>query len=352
MINVRGYAVHDPKSPLVPYSFTRREPGPRDVQIEILYAGICHSDLHQAHDDWGGSLYPMVPGHEIVGRVVKVGASVTKLKAGQLAGVGCMVDSCRECSACKEDLEPYCEKGMTPTYNGRERASREPTFGGYSEQIVVDERFVVRVPESLPLEAVAPLLCAGITTYSPLRHWKVGPGQKVGVIGLGGLGHMGVKLAKAMGAHVVMITSSPDKASDATRLGADEVLLSRDTAAMKTQKGTFDFLLNTVPVAHDMHPYLALLKRDRTMVLVGVLTEITPPLRGGALIGGRKNLTGSSIGGMAETQEMLDFCAEKKIVSDVEVIPIQSVNEAYVRLVKNDVKYRFVIDIASLRAAP
>ena len=320
------------------------------MQIEILYAGICHSDLHQAHDDWGGALYPMVPGHEIVGRVVKVGAEVKKLKAGQLAGVGCMVDSCRACASCEEDLEQYCEKGMTPTYNGRERDSKELTFGGYSEQIVVDERFVVRVPDSLPLEGVAPLLCAGITSYSPLKHWNVSAGQKVGVIGLGGLGHMGVKLAKAMGAHVVMITTSPDKASDATRLGADEVLLSRDADAMKKHRRSFDFLLNTVPVAHDLNPYLALLQRDRTMCLVGVLTEITPPTRGGALIGGRKNLSGSSIGGMAETQEMLDFCAEKNIVSDVEVIPIQSVNEAYVRLVKNDVKYRFVIDIASLRS--
>ena len=350
MITVRGYAAHDPKSPLVPYSFTRREPGPRDVQIEILYAGICHSDLHQAHDDWGGALYPMVPGHEIVGRVVKVGAEVKKLRAGELAGVGCMVDSCRACGSCDESLEQYCEKGMTPTYNGRTRDGKELTFGGYSEQIVVDDRFVVKIPEGMALEGVAPLLCAGITSYSPLRHWKVGPGQKVGVIGLGGLGHMGVKLAKAMGAHVVMITTSPDKAKDATRLGADEVLLSNDAAAMKAHKRSFDFLLNTVPVAHDMNPYLALSKRDCTMCLVGVLTEITPPLRGGALIGGRRSVSGSSIGGMAETQEMIDFCAEKKIVSDVEVIPIQQVNEAYVRLVKNDVKYRFVIDIASLRS--
>lgn len=349
MITVRGYAAHDPKSALVPYTFTRREPGPRDVQIEILYAGICHSDLHQAHDDWGGALYPMVPGHEIVGRVVKVGAEVKKLRAGELAGVGCMVDSCRTCASCEEDLEQYCEKGMTPTYNGRTRDGQELTFGGYSEQIVVDERFVVKVPESLKLEAVAPLLCAGITTYSPLKHWKVGPGQKVGVIGLGGLGHMGVKFAKAMGAHVVMITTSPDKASDATRLGADEVLLSRDADAMKKHRRSFDFLLNTVPVAHDLNPYLALLKRDRTMCLVGVLTEITPAIRGGALIGGRKNLAGSAIGGMAETQAMLDFCAAKNIVSDVEVIPMAAVNEAYVRLVNNDVLYRFVIDIASLR---
>ncbi|MFZ6646328.1 NAD(P)-dependent alcohol dehydrogenase [Undibacterium sp. TJN25] len=349
MFQVHGYAAHDAQSPLIPYQFERRDPGVNDVQIEILYTGVCHSDLHQARDDWGGSLYPMVPGHEIVGRVVRVGSGVKKFKAGDLAGVGCMVDSCRHCSACREDLEQYCEEGVTVTYNGKERNSESLTFGGYSEQIVVDERFVVKVSPALDLKAVAPLLCAGITTYSPLRHWKVGPGQKVGVIGLGGLGHMGIKFAKALGAQVVMITTSPDKGKDAARLGADEVLLSRDTAAMEAHRGSFDFLLNTIPVAHDLNPYTALLKRDRTMALVGVLTEITPPITGVSLIIGRKSIAGSAIGGMAETQEMMDFCAEHGIVSDIEMIAIQDINHAYERLLKNDVKYRFVIDMATLK---
>jgi uncharacterized zinc-type alcohol dehydrogenase-like protein len=357
MIKVKGYAVHDATSPLVPFSFERREPGPHDVQIRILYAGICHSDLHQAHNDWGNSLYPMVPGHEIVGEVVKIGAHVKKLKPGDLAGVGCMVDSCRECSACTEDLEQYCEKGATLTYNDRERDYRDPkpdgplTFGGYSEQIVVEERFVVGIPKTLDLKGVAPLLCAGITTYSPLRHFKVGKGDKVGVIGLGGLGHMGIKFARAFGAHVTMITTSPDKGKDARRLGADEVLLSRDAAAMQAAAGKFDFLLNTIPVPHDLNPYLALLKRDRTMALVGVLTELSPPIHGANLIMGRKSVIGSAIGGMKETQEMIDFCAAHNIVSDIEMIDIQDVNTAYQRMVKNDVKYRFVIDIESLRSA-
>ena len=351
MIPVRGYAVHGDHSPLVPFSFERREPGPHDIQIEILYAGICHSDLHQAHNDWSNSVYPMVPGHEIVGRVVKVGAEVKKLRAGDLAGVGCMVDSCRHCSACKADLEQYCEKGATWTYNDKERGSEQLTFGGYSEQIVVEERFVVKIPANLDLKAVAPLLCAGITTWSPLRHWKVGKGQKVGVIGLGGLGHMGVKFAHALGAQVVMITTSPGKGKDAARLGADSMLVSRDADAMAAAAGSFDFLLNTIPVAHDVNPYMALLKRDRAMVMVGLLTAIEPPLNAASLIFGRKTLAGSGIGGMAETQEMLDFCGQHNIVSDVEMVPIQQVNEAYDRLLKNDVKYRFVIDIASLRAA-
>ncbi|GGF18187.1 alcohol dehydrogenase [Aliidongia dinghuensis] len=351
MITVHGYAAHDAHSPLVPFTFERREPGPHDVQIDILYSGICHSDLHQARDHWSNALYPMVPGHEIVGRVVKVGAHVTKLKVGDFAGVGCMVDSCRACEACRDDLEQYCAEGATWTYNARERGSDQLTFGGYSDQIVVEERFVVKIPASLDLKAVAPLLCAGITTYSPLRHWQVGPGQKVGVIGLGGLGHMGIKFAKAMGAHVVMITTSPDKGRDASRLGADEVLISRDVDAMAAHAQSFDFLLNTIPVAHDLNPYMALLRRDRTMALVGVLTEIEPPLTGTSLIFGRKSVAGSAIGGMAETQEMIDFCAEHGIVSDVEIVPIQAVNEAYERLLKNDVKYRFVIDMASLRTA-
>ncbi|MGP8233681.1 MAG: NAD(P)-dependent alcohol dehydrogenase [Methylovirgula sp.] len=349
MTKVRGYAARDAQSPLAPFSFTRRSPGPHDIEIEILYCGICHSDLHQARNDWRNSLYPMVPGHEIVGRVVATGPHVKKLKVGDYAAVGCMVDSCRQCSACEDDLEQYCEHGTTWTYNSKERGSENLTFGGYSEKIVVEERFVAKVPPHLDLKAVAPLLCAGITTWSPLRHWQIGAGQKVGIIGLGGLGHMGIKFAKALGAHVVMITTSPGKAKDAKHLGADEVLLSRDAAAMAAHAGSFDFLLNTVPVPHDLNPYLALLKRDRTMAIVGVLTELEPPVMGGSLIGGRKAIAGSGIGGMKETQEMLDFCGAHNIVADIEIVPIQAVNEAYDRLLKNDVKYRFVIDMESLR---
>ena len=351
MIQTHGYAAQNAASALAPFTFERREPGPHDVQIEILYCGICHSDLHQARNDWSNSLYPMVPGHEIVGRVAKVGPQVTKLKVGDHAGVGCMVDSCRHCSACEDGLEQYCEEGATWTYNGKERTGDRLTFGGYSERIVVDERFVIRVPDGLDLKAVAPLFCAGITTYSPLRHWGVGEGQKVGVIGLGGLGHMGVKFAKAFGAKVVMITTSPGKAADALRLGADEVLLSTDRAAMAKQAGSFHFLLDTVPNGHDLNPYAALLKRDGTLVLVGVLTALEPALRGISLIGGRRRVAGSAIGGIAETQEMIDFCAVHGIVSDVEMVPIQAVNEAYERMLKSDVKYRFVIDMASLKQA-
>ena len=351
MIQTHGYAAQNAASALAPFTFERREPGPHDVQIEILYCGICHSDLHQARNDWSNSLYPMVPGHEIVGRVAKVGPQVTKLKVGDHAGVGCMVDSCRHCSACEDGLEQYCEEGATWTYNGKERTGDRLTFGGYSERIVVDERFVIRVPDGLDLKAVAPLFCAGITTYSPLRHWGVGEGQKVGVIGLGGLGHMGVKFAKAFGAKVVMITTSPGKAADALRLGADEVLLSTDRAAMAKQAGSFHFLLDTVPNGHDLNPYAALLKRDGTLVLVGVLTALEPALRGISLIGGRRRVAGSAIGWIAETQEMIDFCAVHGIVSDVEMVPIQAVNEAYERMLKNDVKYRFVIDMASLKQA-
>ncbi|MEL1262955.1 NAD(P)-dependent alcohol dehydrogenase [Pseudoxanthomonas putridarboris] len=349
MFLAHGYAALDPHSPLVPFAFERRDPGPNDVRIEILYTGICHTDLHQTRDHWGGALFPMVPGHEIVGRVVEVGNGVKKFKAGDLAGVGCMVDSCRHCQNCQDDLEQLCVEGATLTYNGRERDSGQPTFGGYSDQIVVDERFVVKISASLDLKAVAPLLCAGITTYSPLRHWQVEPGQKVGVIGLGGLGHMGVKFAKAMGAHVVMITTTPEKGRDATRLGADEVLLSGDAEAMAAHAASFDFLLDTIPVSHDLNPYAALLKRDRTLVLVGALTELSPPLFGANLMMGRKRVSGSAIGGMAETQEMMDFCAEHGIVSDVEMVDIQDVNQAYERLLKNDVRYRFVIDMASLQ---
>jgi len=350
MFKVKAYATQAQDQPLAPFSIERRDCGPHDVQIDILYCGVCHSDLHQARGDWGNSLFPMVPGHEIVGRVAKVGSHVTKLKVGDLAGVGCMVDSCRICEPCEAEVEQYCVNGCTWTYNGRERESKQLTFGGYSEQIVVEQRFVVKVPEKLDTKAVAPLLCAGITTYSPLRHWKVGKGQKVGIIGLGGLGHMGVKFAKALGAHVVMITTSPEKGKDALRLGADEVLVSRDAEAMAKAAGSFNFLLNTIPVGHDINPYLTLLKLDGAMVMVGALTALDP-LMGNNLIGGRKTVAGSAIGGMAETQEMLDFCAEHNIVSDVEMIQIAEVNAAYERLLKNDVHYRFVIDMASLKAA-
>jgi len=350
MISARGYAAHSPESDLVPFAFERREPGPHDVQIEVLYCGICHSDLHQARNDWRNSLYPMVPGHEVVGRVVKVGAHVTKLKAGDFAGVGCMVDSCRTCSSCQADLEQYCLESPTWTYNCKERDGKTLTFGGYSDVIVAEERFVVRIAPTLDLKAAAPLLCAGITTWSPLRHWNVGKGQKVGVVGLGGLGHMGVKFAKALGAHVVMVTTSPSKGADAMRLGADEVLVSTDPEAMKRHAGSFHFLLNTIPNGHDLNPYMGLLKVDGTMVMVGALMALEPPLYGGSLIGGRKTVAGSCIGGMKETQEMMDFCAEHGIGSDVEVIPISKVNEAYARLLRNDVKYRFVIDMATLKA--
>jgi uncharacterized zinc-type alcohol dehydrogenase-like protein len=352
MIKTRGYAAQNATSALAPFNFERRNPGPQDVQIEILYCGICHTDLHQARNDWGGSFYPMVPGHEIVGRVTAVGAEVTKLKVGDYAGVGCMVDSCRHCSSCQDGLEQYCEQGCTWTYNSKERGSDQLTLGGYSEQIVVNAYFVVKIPATLDLKAVAPLLCAGITTYSPLRHWKVGQGQKVGVIGLGGLGHMGVKLAKAFGAHVVMITTSPEKGKDARRLGADEVLISDDATAMGGHAGSFHFLLNTIPNGHDLNPYIALLKRDGTMALVGAMMALEPAPFGFGLVFARRSIAGSLIGGMPETQEMIDFCAAHNIVSDIEVIPIQSINEAYGRMLKNDVKYRFVIDMASLKQLP
>ncbi|SDG25681.1 NAD(P)-dependent alcohol dehydrogenase [Dyella sp. 333MFSha] len=349
MIEVRGFAAKSATTPLVPFTFQRRDPGAHDVRIEILYSGVCHSDLHQAKGDWGNSVFPMVPGHEIVGRVVAVGSAVGKLKVGDFAGVGCMVDSCRECDSCKQNLEQYCTTHTSFTYNGTEQDKTTPTQGGYSTEIVVEERFVVKISEKLDLKATAPLLCAGITTYSPLRHWKVGPGQKVGVIGLGGLGHMGVKFAKAMGAHVTMITTSASKGEDAKRLGADAVLLSTDAEAMKAQASSFDFLLNTVPVSHDINPYTSLLKLDGTMVLVGALTPLDGVI-GGSLMLPRRTIAGSAIGGMAETQEMMDFCAEHNIVSDIEVVDMTSINETYVRLAKNDVRYRFVIDMATMPA--
>ncbi|TDQ31114.1 NAD(P)-dependent alcohol dehydrogenase [Zeaxanthinibacter enoshimensis] len=345
---IKAYGASDKAADLEPMTIKRREVGPKDVKIEITYCGVCHSDIHQVRNDWKNSVYPVVPGHEIIGHVVAVGENVKKFKEGQLVGVGCMVDSCRECSSCKDDLEQYCENGMVPTYNGKDKHLGGHTFGGYSEMVVVDQDFVLTIPENLDQKAVAPLLCAGITTFSPLNHWGVKEGDKVGIIGLGGLGHMGIKFANAMGAHVVMITTSPDKAKDAKRLGAHEVLISKDEEAMKEHTGSFDFLLNTVPVGHDINPYINLLKRDATMVLVGAI-EPLDAVHGGGLVMGRKRVAGSLIGGIAETQEMLDFCGEHNIVSDVEMINMDNINEAYDRVTSSDVKYRFVIDMNSLK---
>lgn len=319
-----------------------------DVKIDILYCGVCHSDIHAAHNDWGNTKFPIVPGHEIVGKVLEVGSDVTKYKKGDLVGVGCMVDSCQECSACKEDLEQFCDKGMVGTYNGKDKHSDNRTYGGYSTSIVVREEFVLKVPENLDIKAVAPLLCAGITTFSPLNHWKMKKGDKVGIIGLGGLGHMGIKFASSMGAETIMITTSKEKAEDAKKLGADAVIISKNADEMKKHYGTFDFLLNTVPVKHDTNPYLQLLKRDSTMVMVGAI-EPLEPMNGANLIMGRKRIAGSLIGGIKETQEMLDFCGEHNIVSDVEMIDMQDINTAFQRVEDSDVKYRFVIDMKSLK---
>ncbi len=349
MIDTKGYAAYSATTPLAPYSFERRDPGPKDVQIEILYCGVCHSDLHTVRSEWPGTVYPLVPGHEIVGRVVKVGGEVSRFKEGDLAAVGCLVDSCRHCASCGEDLEQYCENGFTGTYGGVEKQTGRPTYGGYSDKIVVTEHFVLSLSGKLDPAAAAPLLCAGITTWSPLRYWKVGPGQKVGVVGLGGLGHMGVKLAHALGAHVVLFTTSPGKTEDARRLGADEVVISKNPDEMARHAGSFHFILNTVAAPHNLDAFLVLLKRDGAMVLVGAPGEPHPSPNVFNLIMGRRTLAGSLIGGIAETQEMLDFCAEHGIVSDIELIPIQRINEAYERMLKSDVKYRFVIDMASLR---
>jgi uncharacterized zinc-type alcohol dehydrogenase-like protein len=349
MIKSQGYAAAAAKAPLAPFRFERRDPTPTDVVIEILYCGVCHSDIHQVREEWGSALFPMVPGHEIVGRVKQVGSAVKKVKAGELAGVGCMVDSCGRCSSCTDGLEQYCESGFTGTYNGRWRDG-SPTYGGYSNNIVCDEKFVLRVSDKLPLAGVAPLLCAGITTYSPLRHWGVGKGHKVGVVGLGGLGHMGVKLAHAFGAEVVLFTTSAGKKADALRLGAHEVVISRNEDEMKKHRRSFDFILDTVSAAHDLNPLLALLKRDGRMTLLGV-PDRDPSLKVGNLIYRRASLGGSLIGGIAETQEMLDFCAARGITADVEVIPMQAINEAYERMLRSDVKYRFVIDMATLPQA-
>lgn len=344
-----AYAARSADTPLAPFEFQRRALRELDVQIEVMYCGVCHSDLHQARNEWKNSIYPVVPGHEIVGRVTHVGSGVTRFKAGDLVGVGCLVDSCRTCPSCAEGLEQYCENGFVGTYNGVDRVSGDITYGGYSTNLVVDEAFVLRVPENLDPAATAPLLCAGITTYSPLRQWRAGPGKKVGIVGLGGLGHMGVKLARAMGAHVVLFTTSASKVEDAKRLGAHEVVISKSPEEMQAHANSFDFILNTVAAQHDLNPFIALLKRDGTMTLVGAPEHDHPSPQVFGLIMKRRRLAGSLIGGIAETQEMLDFCGQHGITSDIELIPMQKINDAYERMLKSDVKYRFVVDIDSLR---
>jgi len=348
-MTTKAYGAHAADKPLQSLDIARRAPGPQDVQIEIAYCGVCHSDLHTVRSEWGGTIYPCVPGHEIVGHVSAVGSEVSGFKVGDTVGVGCMVGSCQHCPACDEGLEQYCENGFVGTYNGPTADAPGHTLGGYSQRIVVDEKFVLKIhhPED-QLAAVAPLLCAGITTYSPLRHWKVGPGSKVGVVGIGGLGHMGVKIAHAMGAHVVAFTTSESKRQDALDLGADEVVVSRNEGEMKAHANSFDFILNTVAASHSLDAFTGLLKRDGTMVLVGVPEHPHPSPSVANLIFKRRSIAGSLIGGIAETQEMLDFCADKGIVADIEMIPMQKIDEAYDRMAKSDVKYRFVIDNATL----
>jgi uncharacterized zinc-type alcohol dehydrogenase-like protein len=347
-----AYAAANAKSPLAPFSIDRLEPRANDVLIDIAYCGVCHSDVHQVRDEWGGSIFPMVPGHEIVGHVAKVGTAVSKWKVGDAVGVGCFVDSCRDCEACHAGEEQFCAKGMSATYNGYERNGAKldrtrPTYGGYSTQITVDENYVLRIPNGMPLDRAAPLLCAGITTYSPLHHFGVKTGDKVAVVGLGGLGHIGVKIAHAMGAHVTVLSHSPGKRDDALKLGADDFLATKDASIFQTNVKRFDFILDTVSAQHDYNAYLNLLKRDGTMVLVG-LPDPTP-LAAAPLIMGRRRLAGSLMGGMRETQEMLGFCAKHDVASDIELIPIDKINEAYERMVRNDVRYRFVIDTARLK---
>jgi uncharacterized zinc-type alcohol dehydrogenase-like protein len=347
MIPAKGYAAQNAQTPLAPFRFERRDVRPQDVSIQIQYCGVCHSDLHQIRDEWGGSIFPMVPGHEIVGRVNRVGSQVTKYKEGDLVGVGCLVDSCRHCDNCQEGLEQYCTNGHSQTYNGLEQDKKTPTYGGYSDQIVAHQDFVLRISDKLPLPNVAPLLCAGITTYSPLRHWQVGEGHRVAVLGLGGLGHMAVKFAAAFGAEVTMLSTSPGKEADAKRLGAHKFVLTSDTAQLKAIRGYFDFIIDTVSAPHDYNLYLSLLRSDGIHICVGA--PPTPAeIVGFNLIMGRRSIAGSMIGGLPETQEMLDFCAEHNIVSDVEVIPIKDIDRAYERMLKGDVRYRFVIDMATL----
>jgi uncharacterized zinc-type alcohol dehydrogenase-like protein len=347
MLATRGYAVNGPSSKFEPFNFERREPGPNDLLIEILFCGICHTDIHQARDEWGGSRFPMVPGHEIVGRVTRVGSAVNRFKAGETAGVGCCVDSCRACPNCKAGLEQYCDRGPNFTYNSFEKDGKTPTYGGYSSQIVVDENYVLKISANLPPANAAPLLCAGITTYSPLRHFKVGPGQRVGVVGLGGLGHMAVKLAAAMGAEVAVFSTSKSKEPDARRLGAHEFIVTKDPKTLAAHANRFDFILDAVSAPHDLNAYLNLLRRDGALVLVGAPAKPLE-LQAFSLIPKRRQLAGSMFGGIRETQEMLDYCAVKNITSDVEVIPIHQVEAAYERVLKGDVRYRFSIDMKTL----
>jgi uncharacterized zinc-type alcohol dehydrogenase-like protein len=349
-MNVLGYAAPSAKAELTPYQFERRDIRADDVVIEILYCGICHSDVHHVNNDWGGTTYPIVPGHEIIGRVVNVGPDVTRFKPGDHVGVGCMVDSCQHCAACQQGLEQYCEEGPTLTFDNLDRHDQMRTFGGYSEKIIVREKFVLRIPEGLDLKGAGPLLCAGITSWSPLRHWRVREGTNVGVVGLGGLGHMMLKLAKALGANVTLFSRSPGKEQDAHRLGADNVVISTDANQMAAVNNKFDLIIDTVPYTHDINPYMPSLAINGTLVIVGFLGNLEPTLNTVPLIMGRKSVAGSVIGGIAETQELLDFCGEHEITADVEVIKVQDVNEAYKRMLKSDVKYRFVIDMASLKS--
>lgn len=346
---VRAYGAESPTTDLKLMEISRREIMPKDVEIEILYCGVCHSDLHTARNDWGGTVYPTVPGHEIVGKITRIGAEVTKLKVGDFAGVGCLVDSCRTCDNCKQDLEQYCLNGFTGTYNGKEKYLENQTFGGYSEKIVVDEHFVLKVPSNLNMAAVAPLLCAGITTWSPLRHWNVTKDSKVAVVGLGGLGHMAIKLSKGLGAEVTLFSRSPEKISDATELGADAVVISSDATQMLAAKGKFDLIIDTVPYVHDLNPYVSTLRTSGTLVLVGYLGVLDAFINTVPFILGRKAVAGSVIGGIAETQELLDFCGKHNIVSDIELIKMQDINLAYERMLKSDVRYRFVVDMSSLK---
>lgn len=348
MINTLGYAASSATAPLGPFSFARRDPTADDVQIDVLFCGVCHSDVHTARAEWAGTIFPCVPGHEVVGRVAAVGANVNTFKAGDLVGVGCMVDSCQHCASCADGLEQYCEEGMVGTYNAKDKHTGGHTFGGYSKAIVVDQKFVLRISDKLDPAGAAPLLCAGITTWSPLRHWKVGKGSRVGIVGLGGLGHMGVKLAHALGAHVTLFTTSPNKRDDALALGADEVVISKDPEAMKACANTLDFIIDTVSAPHDLDVYLLMLKRDGAMTLVGAPPTPHPSPTVFNLIMKRRTLAGSLIGGIKETQEMLDFCAEHGIVSEIEVIAMKDINDAYERMLKSDVKYRFVIDLSTL----
>ena len=350
MYTAIGYAAQSATAPLAPLTFSRRSPRPDDVAIEILYCGVCHSDIHQARNEWGIAVYPLMPGHEIVGKVTEVGANVSKHKVGDLVGVGCMVDSCRHCEACAQDLEQYCLEGPTMTYATPDRIDGSNTMGGYSNSIVVSEHFVVRIPEKLDLAAAAPILCAGITTYSPLKHYGVKAGDKVGILGMGGLGHMGIKFAKAMGAEVTLFTRSASKAEEGRRQGADHVIVSTDAAQMKAAAGQFDFLLDTIPVQHDLNPYLETLRFDGVHILVGLIEPVDPALHAANLVMKRRVLAGSLIGGIAETQEVLDFCAEHGITCDIEMLDIQHIKEAYSRMIAGDVKYRFVIDMATLKA--